>query len=129
MDMDMENWGMGALAHLEEGACRLDACAWNKHPNFEGVELKHLVRGEATKGALSCHLVRVAPGKCLQSHTHDPQWELHEVVAGDGCAKVGERNVEYTPGTMAVIKSGAVHEVTAGDKGLVLFAKFFPALL
>ncbi|UJX42892.1 cupin domain-containing protein [Desulfovibrio sp. JY] len=102
---------------------------WNPHPAFEGVSLKHLVTGADTDGALSCHLVRVAPGKTLKSHIHEGQWELHEVVSGEGVAGIDGAATRYSPGVVAVIPKGLAHEVTAGDAGLCLFAKFFPALL
>lgn len=119
----------GRTVYVPAGARDAAELPWNAHPAFAGVALKHLVRGADTQGALSCHLVRVAPGKSLKSHTHDGQWELHEVVAGSGEAGVGEARVAYLPGVSAVIPKGVVHEVTAGDEGLTLFAKFFPALL
>ena len=102
---------------------------WTAHPVFAGVALKHLVTGADTDGALSCHLVRLTPGARLASHVHDGQWELHEVVAGSGRAGLGEEAAEYLPGVAAVIPRGLAHEVTAGESGLCLYAKFFPALL
>ncbi len=111
------------------GARDAAALPWNAHPAFAGVAIKHLVTGADTDGALSCHLVRVAPGMRLASHIHEGQSELHEVVAGSGAAAMGGDSAEYRPGVVAVIPRGLVHEVTAGDEGLWLFAKFFPALL
>lgn len=103
--------------------------AWNEHPAFKGVFLKHLVTGEATEGALSCHMVRVEPGCCLESHIHEGQWELHEVINGQGEAIVDDVAVAYQTGVMAVIPKGVRHRVQAGEAGLVLLAKFFPALM
>ena len=57
---------------------------WNPHPDFEGVELKHLITKRETGGQFSCHLVRVAPGKAIGIHAHPTQTELHEVAAGSG---------------------------------------------
>lgn len=113
----------------EKGARDAGAFAWNDHPSFAGVAMKHLLRGEDTGGAVSCHLVRVAPGKALLPHIHEGQWELHEVVAGSGTAMIDGADMDYAPGVAAVIPKGLRHGVRAGEQGLVLFAKFFPALV
>ena len=102
---------------------------WQAHPVFEGVELKHLVTGADTGGALSCHMVRVRPGCELREHVHEGQGELHEVVSGTGRAEVAGTALDYAPGVVAIIERGTRHSVLAGDEGLVLLAKFFPALL
>ncbi len=112
----------------------LDA-PWTPHPAFPGVSLKLLVSGKDTDGALSCHLVRVAPGCELKSHAHENQWELHEVAGGRGAARLGDRETAYAPGSVMVIPKGVVHAVRAdpdspdSPDGLLLFAKFFPALV
>lgn len=102
---------------------------WNEHPKFKGVYLKHLVRGVDTKGKLSCHLVRIDPNSALEDHSHEGQWELHEVLEGEGRFILGARETLYYPGRMSVIPKGMAHKVSAGRTGLVLLAKFFPALL
>ncbi len=100
---------------------------WSVHPKFEGVWLKHLVKGVDTDGLLSCSMVRLDPGASLEYHVHDGQWELHEVIDGEGVFFMDSRETRYYPGRMAVIPRGTRHRVVAGDKGLVLCAKFFPA--
>ncbi len=102
---------------------------WNEHPKFRGVFLKHLIRGTDTGGQLSCHLVKVDPGCMLDEHIHESEWELHEVIGGEGSGIMNSRDIPYHPGRMAVIPKGARHKVVAGDEGLTLLAKFFPALL
>jgi len=119
----------GRRIHTPAGDKDAAALPWNAHPAFAGVALKHLVAGADTGGALSCHLVRIDPGCRLASHVHAGQWELHEVVGGSGTAGLDGKAADYRPGVMAGIPQGAPHEVTAGDEGLYLFAKFFPALL
>jgi mannose-6-phosphate isomerase-like protein (cupin superfamily) len=114
---------------LEDAELSAENIPWSPHPAFSGVSLKHLVSGRATDGRLSCHLVRVEPGKVLETHVHDQQWELHEVMGGSGNAMLDERSVPYAPGTMAVIPRGVKHRVQAGKDGLLLCAKFFPALV
>jgi len=103
--------------------------AWNEHPKFRGVFLKHLVCAADTAGQLSCHIVKVDAGCELALHEHPDQWELHEVLSGEGLGTIGGCDSRYFPQRMAVIPNGVPHRVTAGGEGLVLLAKFFPALL
>lgn len=126
----------GIVAQIEEGIIRSKAgersaatLEWNEHPVFEGVALKHLVTGAETGGSLSCHMVRVEPGCTLETHSHASEWELHEVLAGSAKARVDDAEFVYTPGTMTVIPQKRPHSVQAGSEGVVLLAKFFPALL
>lgn len=37
--------------------------------------------------------------------------------------------MEYHPKCMGVIPKGTKHKVVAGENGLILLAKFFPALM
>lgn len=101
---------------------------WEPHAKFEGVELKHLVRACHTNGDFSFHLVRVAPGKKIGLHVHERQLETHEVMAGAGVCVNDWAELEYRPGTVSIFPRNVPHEVRAGDEGLILFAKFFPAL-
>ena len=102
---------------------------WNEHPKFKGVYLKHLVRGLATDGRLSCHLVRIDPNSVLDEHVHENQLELHEVIEGEGSFILADKETAYHPGRMGIIPQGVRHKVIAGKSGLVLLAKFCPALL
>lgn len=107
----------------------IDGLPWNEHPKFRGVFLKHLIGGADTEGKLSCHIVRIDPCCVLQEHVHENQWELHEVIDGDGVLLAYGGKTSYYPGQIAVMPKGTLHEVAAGEGGLVLLAKFFPALL
>lgn len=110
------------------GSVQFKDVPWSKHPTFEGVELKHIVTSKQTGGAYSYHLVRIAPGKSILDHIHDPQLETHEVIAGKGiCINDGQK-IEYVPGVISVMPTKVHHEVHAGEDGLFLFAKFMPAL-
>lgn len=102
---------------------------WTAHPKFKGVFLKHLIKGADTEGRLSCHLVRVDPGCMLDEHIHTGEWELHEIIRGEGECRLNSRQIRYHPGCMTVIPQGAAHKVVAGSRGLVLLAKFFPAVI
>lgn len=101
---------------------------WSKHPTFEGVELKHIVTSEQTGGQFSYHLVRIAPNKKIGNHVHKTQLETHEVISGHGvCINEGVE-IKYEPGVISILPMNIPHEVTAGNEGLYLFAKFMPAL-
>lgn len=105
------------------------AIPWNRHPTFEGVELKHIVTSKETGGQFSYHLVRIAPGKAIENHVHQTQLETHEVIAGSGVCINNGAALAYEPGVISILPMGLPHEVKAGEKGLYLFAKFMPALV
>lgn len=102
---------------------------WSKHPEFDGVELKHIVTAKKTAGQFSYHLVRIAPDKKIGNHTHKTQLETHEVIAGSGVCINDGAATSYDMGVISILPAGVPHEVTAGSDGLFLFAKFIPALL
>jgi quercetin dioxygenase-like cupin family protein len=103
---------------------RVSLFAWNEHKNFAGVFLKNVVTTDQTTGLLSCHLVRIDPHCAIGLHTHPTSMELHEVVQGKGVCLIGQEEVAYVPGTVAIIACNTPHEVRAGAEGLCLFAKF-----
>ena len=117
-----------AVAQVDRDTA-IDSLEWIAHPAFAGVFMKHLVKGEETDGRLSCHMVKVEGGRELGLHRHDGQLELHEVINGEGTGFLGEREIGYAPGRMTIIPQGVPHKVQAGPDGLVLLAKFVPALL
>ncbi len=102
---------------------------WNEHAKFKGVYLKHLIKGADTEGKLSCHLVKIDPSCVLEEHIHESQWELHEVIEGEGNFILNAKETSYYPGSMAVIPKGMKHKIIAGRNGLVFLAKYFPALV
>ena len=101
---------------------------WTKHPTFEGVELKHIITAKDTNSNFSFHLVRIAPNHSIGTHIHATQLETHEVIAGTGVCTNDGSTIPYTVGTISILPAGIPHEVKAGNDGLYLFAKFFPAL-
>jgi len=102
---------------------------WNAHPSFKGVFLKHLIAGNDTGNLVSYHLVRVEPGCEIGKHVHAGKMEIHEVVSGSGYCSMNGASVQYEPGMIVQIPADEEHCVVAGDTGLHLLAKFFPALL
>lgn len=119
----------GGRLRLPAGETAFGDLPWNRHPDFEGVELKHLITGQETGGQFSCHLVRVVPGGVIGTHVHRDQTELHEVAAGSGVCVSGGARLLYEPGVLSILPKGEPHEVTAGPEGLRMLAKFVPALL
>lgn len=101
---------------------------WSRHSAFEGVELKHIVTSGETNGEFSYHLVRIATTKSILSHTHALQLETHEVIYGNGICKLAQCEIPYSPGVISIMPKAIPHEVHAGNDGLLLFAKFIPAL-
>lgn len=101
---------------------------WSKHPTFEGVELKHVITAKDTDGKFSFHLVRIAPNKKIGLHVHKEQLETHEVICGTGVCINDNFKLDYAPGIISIFHKNIEHQVLAGDSGLYLFAKFFPAL-
>jgi len=102
---------------------------WNAHAKFRNVHLKHLVKGADTKGLFSCHLVKMEPHAILEDHIHENNIELHEVIEGNGTFTLETKEAVYHPGSVGLIPQGKKHSVMAGENGLLLMAKFFPALL
>ncbi|TAJ11186.1 cupin domain-containing protein [Marinilabiliaceae bacterium JC017] len=102
---------------------------WNKHPTQKGVSIKHLIKGESTGNRVSCHLVKVEPGCEIAKHNHPGKEELHEVLEGCGSCQLEETRLDYTCGSIALLPADKDHAVKAGEKGLILMAKFFPALV
>lgn len=102
---------------------------WNPHTSFKGVYLKHLIIGENTENKISCHIVKIEPNCQLDTHKHPEQIEIHQVLKGKGTFYIGDKEIEYTTGTMSVIPANTPHKVLAGKEGLYILATFNPTLL
>lgn len=74
-------------------------------------------------------MVKIDPGAVLEEHIHENQRELHEVIEGEGKFHLDTKETSYYPGRMGMIPKRTHHKVIAGEKGMVLLAKFFPALV
>ncbi len=122
------NIANGTIHYADRSESILDV-KWSKHPNFKGVYLKHMIQGADTSGLFSSYIVKIEPNCCLETHCHENQLELHEVIGGEGSCRLIEETFSYHPGKMAVIPKGESHMVRAGEYGLTLLAKFFPAML
>ena len=113
---------------LPEGEKTFADIPWTAHAAFDGVELKHIVTSADSGGAFSFHLIRVAPGKKIGEHTHDVQTETHEVICGGGTCINGDGEYAVSPGNVTIFRPKVPHQVLAGEEGIMVFAKFFPAL-
>jgi len=102
---------------------------YTPHKSFKGVYLKHLVKGGLTNNQISCHIVKVEPNCVLDTHKHMESFEIHEVIFGGGECRIADNKIEYKKGTIGVIPKGTEHSVKAGGTGLIILAKFTPALL
>jgi quercetin dioxygenase-like cupin family protein len=118
----------GSVTYLDRDDATSDV-PWSPHAKFPGVALKHIIKGKDTDGMLSCHMVRIDPNCLLEDHIHESQWELHEVIQGDGTLIFESKESKYKPGRMAIIPKGKKHKVIAGENGMYMLVKFFPALL
>nr|WP_319376969.1 cupin domain-containing protein [uncultured Methanoregula sp.] len=106
-----------------------DTLAWNPHPKFPGVALRHLVAGSDTGGRLSLHHVKIEPCCEIGDHTHPGMVEIHDVIAGSGICVLEGKEIRYAPGSMGVMPADQVHRVIAGKAGLLLLATFSPPLV
>lgn len=111
------------------GSVNIDKLTWSEHQMFNGVFLKHIVKGEDTGGSLSCHLVKINAYDLLDTHIHDGKLEIHQVLTGKGTAQVGDRSMEYKAGLVTIIPANTEHKVKADAEGLFILAVFSPALL
>jgi len=102
--------------------------SWTNHPTFEGVKLKHIITAKDTNEKFSFHLVQIDPNKKIEMHVHKTQIETHEIISGTGICINDGKKLNYTSGTISIFPMNVPHEIIAGDNGLFLFAKFFPAL-
>ena len=123
-----EQFNVSGQLRLPTETIQFGELPWNKHPEFDGVELKHIVTSQQTSGQFSYHLVRIAPNKAIGNHVHQTQLETHEVISGAGICVYNGTILPYEAGVISIFPIGVPHEVIAGEDGLYLFAKFMPAL-
>jgi quercetin dioxygenase-like cupin family protein len=111
-----------------DGAVNAQKIEFTPHAKFKGVSIKHLVTGKTTNNRISCHLVKVEAGCTLDTHVHEKNLEIHEVIRGDGTLILADKTFTYSTGSIGVIPVNVVHKVEAGKNGLCILAKFSPAL-
>ncbi len=102
---------------------------WNPHASFQGVYLKHLVKGESSNGKFSCHLIRIDHGFEIADHIHEDKWELHEAIGGVGKGVLAGKEIVYKLGVTVVVPEKVPHKIVADNGDVYLLAKFIPALI
>ena len=118
----------GKIVYLDNES-EVEGLAWNPHPSFKGVFLKHLVKGDSTNGKFSCHLIRISDGNEISDHIHEGKWELHEGIGGTGSGLLAGKEIFYELGASIVVPEGVQHKIIANQDDVYLLAKFIPALL
>jgi len=126
---DIKNDFENGLINIADKVVKAEDLVWNNHPAYKGVALKHLITGKDTSNKFSCHFVKVEPGCEIGLHIHEGKTELHEIIAGSGFGYIEEKQFVYKPGIITLIPADKEHHVKAGENGLFIFAKFFPALV
>lgn len=126
--MDANIFNNGKL-YINGESVDIENLPWNKHSAYEGVFLKHIIKGESTDHQLSCHLVKINPGCEIGTHNHAGKTELHEIITGSGHCIIEQSKIDYHRGVIGFIPADRNHSVKAEREGLFLLAKFFPALL
>lgn len=124
----LEKFSLGKVVYQNK-EIHIEKLEWNKNNANKGVYLKHIIKGEDTDGKFSCHIVKIESGCEIGQHIHESNWELHEVINGEGKCFLVDKEVGYSVGTLSVIPQGIEHKVMAFNGDLYLFAKFIPALL
>lgn len=77
--------------------------------DLSGLGVHFKVRGEQTGGSLAIVEHPVAPGVLVDPHVHRHEDELSYVLEGSIWARVGDREVEATPGAYVWKPRGVLH--------------------
>jgi quercetin dioxygenase-like cupin family protein len=123
-----DNFINGSVTFIDKSVSVSDL-EWNSHPVFKGVYLKHLIRGNETDDKLSLHIVKIDPGCKIGDHFHAGKAEIHSVIEGNGKCRIENLDIIYQQGSFALIPADKNHSVIADKEGLLILAKFLPALL
>ncbi len=126
--MDTNYFDKGKI-YINDKCVDVASLEWNEHPVFKGVFLKHIIKGENTNNRLSCHIVKIKPYCEIGIHNHNGITELHEIMSGNGTCNIEKNKYTYQKGVVGFIPADKNHSVKAEKEGLLLLAKFFPALL
>jgi quercetin dioxygenase-like cupin family protein len=127
--MNNVNWIENGMVYINgKGLSSILSIPWAKHPIFEGVYTKNLFTGLNSNNNLSAMIVKIEPHHEIGNHIHEGKAELHEIIEGEGVAIVDNISINYSSGVISFIPGDILHSVKAGDKGLILLAKFTPPL-
>ncbi|NQS76833.1 MAG: cupin domain-containing protein [Peptococcaceae bacterium] len=128
MNETIRELGAGKVIYVDQDL-EVTELAWQPHASFAGVFLKHLVKGGATGGKFSCHLIRIQNGYAIGEHIHEDKMEFIHIVAGVGQGELGSKKFDCRLGVSIVVPEKVKHSITAGSGDVYLLAKFVPALL
>lgn len=127
--MCFKNWLENGMVFINGKPLKIfSEISWEKHPKFEGVFMKTIFTGADSNNNLSSMIVRIEPDCEIGNHNHQGKSELHEILEGDGFAEVGNIRINYFAGVISFIPENTQHKITAGEKGMILLAKFTPPL-
>jgi len=127
--MDKAHWIENGFIYINGKELRnISTISWDKHPKFEGVYTKNLFTSIDSNNNLSAMIVKIEPNCEIGNHIHNGKSELHEIIDGNGIALINQTSVNYFSGIVSFIPSDVPHSIKAGDKGLLLLAKFTPPL-
>ena len=76
---------------------------------MESLDIRCIVSGKETGGAVSGFEEFVPPGAGPPLHSHRSQMEIFHIIEGTFRFKVGDEDIELGPGGAAVVPAGAPH--------------------
>lgn len=126
--MNITEFESGVIYFNGEKVSITNDVSWDKHPTFANVYTKKIFSGKLCNNNLSAMIVKIEPNYMIGNHIHEGKAELHEIISGDGTGVIGSNNISYKPGVISLIPGDTAHSVIAGESGLILLAKFMPAL-
>lgn len=88
---------------------------------FGGIGARFKVRGEDTGGMLAIIEQPVQPGAMAPPHTHTREDEYSYVLEGNLWARVGDQDIEATPGTWILKPRNVPHTFWNPGPGVVRF--------
>lgn len=96
---------------------------------MEKLDIKCIVSGEETGGALAAFEEIVPPGWGPPRHTHREQIEVFHIIEGKIRFEVSGEAFEREAGTAAVVPAGAIHAFkNIGDQPARIHFELLPAL-
>lgn len=127
--MNNLNWVENGMVYINGKKFKsISDIPWIKHPKFEGVFMKNIFTGSESNNNFSFMIVKIEPDHEIGNHIHEGKAELHEIIDGNGVAIVDNKSINYKSGVVSYIPGNISHSIKAGDKGMILLAKFTPPL-
>jgi mannose-6-phosphate isomerase-like protein (cupin superfamily) len=100
-----------------------------RHPNWDGVFMKHFFAGADTGGRLNNVEINIVPGFQIAPHVHENAAEFFYVVGGQGEFLDGGEWTAVKKGDAFMAAAGLTHGVkNTGNETLVLLSTFSPPI-